>query len=652
MDFTWTSKIGGAPMKFAWQFNKVNQRLKNREATQGEFFSNDTELRGFVREAVQNSLDAKRSRVKGPVRVRIFISGEDAALQTDQIDRYFGSGWQHFCAKGSGLRNAPDSSERCRFIVYEDSGTTGLTGDPSQYHEITGVRNPFYYFFRAEGQSSKTDGGRGRWGLGKFVFPRSSRIRTFFGVTVRHDDRKRLLVGQSILRSHQVKGRSFTPDGWFGDKHERSETPLPVSDQRFINKFLRDFQVSRGDDPGLSIVVPYCDDAWTLDALRDAVVQDFFYPVLRGDLVVTLEAPGAKWVVTAESIAAAVDLCSATIRETLRPLVRLAQWSLKDEVQATFVELPCNQSMQGVTTRSLPDGCVTAIRNQMQIAGKVAFRVPLEIDLDHGRRTIAEFEVFAESCEGSMQKRPLFIRDGIVISDVRTRPIRDMNLMVSITDRSLSTLLGDAENPAHTEWSEESSHFKGKYTNGSQIIRRVRNLPGELCQLLAETDADDDPVLLLNVFSLGTSIPGQGVPVSFAAMTSRGSKPARPFPASRMPQRTTKPYRTTSRKGGFRIASRSHGRLVAPPIEVAVAYDRRSGSALRNFRLTDFHLSSEPIQISVTNAIVEHLDANRILITPRRADFEVTVTGFDVNRDLFLKTSLHGQSQFGTRRVA
>lgn len=628
-------------MKFAWQFNKVNPRFKNREATQGEFFSNDTELRGFVREAIQNSLDARRPRVKGPVRVRIFVSGEEAALEDSETERYFGSGWDHFQAEGSGLRNAPDRSERCRFIVYEDSGTTGLTGDPSQYHEIAGVRNPFYYFFRAEGQSNKTDGGRGRWGLGKFVFPRSSRIRTFFGVTVRNDDKKRLLVGQSILRSHQVKGKNFTPDGWFGEKPDRNETSAPISDQRFINKFLRDFQLKRGDDPGLSIVVPYCDESWSLESMRDAVLQDYFFPILRGDLVVTLEAPGTKLTLTADSLPAAVDRCGPSIRESLRPLISLSQWAISDSAQQDLIELPSQVAMQGISGKSLPEGVLTSVRSHLEDSGKAAFRIPLQVTGNSGEQTAASFDVFIERCEGSIQKRPLFIRDGIVISDVRTRPIRDVNVIVSVTDRTLSTLLGDAENPAHTEWSEESSHFKGKYANGTQIIRRVRNAPGELCQLLLETDADDDPVLLLNVFSLGTSIPGQGLPVEFSAMTSAGGKKTnRPFPLVAGQKRTAKPFRTSSRKGGFKVASRSNARHIAPPIEVAVAYDRRSGSALRNFRLTDFDLNAAPIQITARNAIIEHLSPNRIRITPCRTTFDVVVTGFDVNRDLFLKTSL------------
>ena len=645
--------VNGAAMKFAWQFNKVNPRFKNREATQGEFFSNDTELRGFVREAVQNSLDARRPRVKSPVRVRIFISGEQAALQPDAAERYFGSGWDHFRSEGSGLRDVPNANEPCQFVVYEDSGTTGLTGDVTQYHEVAGVKNPFYYFFRAEGQSNKTDGGRGRWGLGKFVFPRSSRIRSFFGVTVRHDDKKRLLVGQSILRSHNVKGKSFTPDGWFGVRPDRNEASLPVSDQRFINKFLRDFQLKRGDDPGLSIVVPFCDHRWTMSAMRDAVVQDYFYPILRGDLIVTLETPGSKLVLNADSIPETVESCGVAIRESLRPLVQLAQWSLEKETQASVIELPVTSGQTGFSAKELPSDVMDSLRSHIATNSRVAIRVPMHVTTASGQVVGSGFDVYLERCDGSTQKRPLFIRDGIVISEVRTRPIRDVHMIVSITDPALSALLGDAENPAHTEWSEESSHFKGKYQNGNQTIRKVRNSPAELCQMILEADADDDPVLLLNVFSLSTSDSGKGLPVEFAAMSSDGpSFRLQRLQSLKSSPRTGKPFRTTSRKGGFRVGSRSKAREVAPAIEVAVAYDRRSGSPLKNFRETDFNLRSEAIQLSVKNAIVQHLDANRIRIVPQKSEFEVIVTGFDVNRDLFLKTNLTAPAEHRTFRAA
>ena len=57
---------------------------------------------------------------------------------------------------------------------------------------------------------------RGGWGVGKTVFPRSSRLKAFFALTVRHDDRRRMLMGGAVLRSHRVGGKYFAPDGYFG----------------------------------------------------------------------------------------------------------------------------------------------------------------------------------------------------------------------------------------------------------------------------------------------------------------------------------------------------------------------------------------------------------------------------------------------------
>jgi hypothetical protein len=40
--------------------------------------------------------------------------------------------------------------------------------------------------------------------VGKFVFPRSSRVSSFLAVTVRHDDDRRLMMGRVILKTHAI----------------------------------------------------------------------------------------------------------------------------------------------------------------------------------------------------------------------------------------------------------------------------------------------------------------------------------------------------------------------------------------------------------------------------------------------------------------
>lgn len=148
---------------------------------------------------------------------------------------------------------------------------------------------------------------------------------SFFGLTVRHDDRKRLLVGQAILRSHHVEDKNYTPDGWFGEKPEKDEAWAPVDDSDFIDQFEADFCLERKREPGLSLVVPYCDTAWTVDAVIESVLQDYFYVILRDELVVTVENNLSTTVMNARTLPDIAANASESLRSVLFPLFELSQ---------------------------------------------------------------------------------------------------------------------------------------------------------------------------------------------------------------------------------------------------------------------------------------------------------------------------------------
>ncbi len=80
----------------------------------------------------------------------------------------------------------PREAEAMPYLVIEDFGTRGLTGDPHVDPELepaSDIKNDFFYFWRNVGRSNKGEVDRGRWGLGKAVFTVASRIRTIFGIT-------------------------------------------------------------------------------------------------------------------------------------------------------------------------------------------------------------------------------------------------------------------------------------------------------------------------------------------------------------------------------------------------------------------------------------------------------------------------------------
>ncbi|MBC7968104.1 MAG: hypothetical protein H7Z17_19510 [Fuerstia sp.] len=327
------------------------------------------------------------------------------------------------------------------------------------------------------------------------------------------------------------------------------------------------------------------------------------------------------------------------IRELIQPLLNLTQWALHQRDEKSLIVL---SSFAGKATKwnrkAIDDGLFESMRKALQEKGRIAVRIPALVQYKNGLSKRTQFDAYIESAEGSPQKRPMFIRDGIVISDVRSRLMRDVYAIVAIDDPPLTGFLGDAENPAHTEWSEETSHFKGKYVNGAATLRFIRNAVSDLCQMLAEAADDNDPELLLDVFSVGTGHDQPGMPVEFSSMTSHSSGEAteRLKVLSAQPRRQ-KTFRLSSRQGGFRVGSRLNVDDPRQPVEVQVAYDRRGGNPLKKYSTADFRLDHSPIRIEATNAIIEIREANHLLIRPIADEFSVVVTGFDVNRDLFLE---------------
>ena len=246
---------------------------------------------------------------------------------------------------------------------------------------MAGRKNPFYYFFRAEGQSNKLETGRGRWGLGKFVFPRSSRIRSFFALTVRYDDGRQLLVGQSILRSHHVDGKSYTPDGWFGEKPGKKEAPSPVEDADFADRFERDFCLERGRDPGLSVVIPFCDSAWDAIGVASSVIQDYFSAIMNDELVVTVEGPDTQLVIQSHSIIDVLDLCGDDVRSQMQPLLDLALWARQQRKTDQLVALNRKPSKGPPRwyAKDLVQSEFTAISRQFITSGRIALRIPVSV---------------------------------------------------------------------------------------------------------------------------------------------------------------------------------------------------------------------------------------------------------------------------------
>jgi hypothetical protein len=398
-------------MTAEWKFVKKYKNQKSREAMQGEFFANssiDDETHALVREAIQNSLDAKIEGISEPVSVRFGVCCNGPLTEKTMRKYITANAWNHFHAKNNGLMFPPDKEANCNYLVYEDFGTTGLTGDVSQYDYKEGVENPFYYFMRAEGQSGKSEEDRGRWGVGKFVFPHASNIRSFFMLTNRYDDHQTMMAGQCILKSHEVKNESFTPDGWYGI-FDDEDFQLANSDSEALADFTKDFGLVRQkDQTGLSIVIPYVSDELTFEGIAKHVVNEYFYPIIQNQLEVTVSNSELSLTIDKDYLLSeSLDEIYTPDKQT-KAMIEIAKHSLEisnnERIELTCPELPSAPNWNDKIDSEQSSRIRSILEDETKVA---AIRVPIYVRQKGESAKESYFDMYVSRDEHGGDGKPL-----------------------------------------------------------------------------------------------------------------------------------------------------------------------------------------------------------------------------------------------------
>ncbi len=624
-----------------WYFSELVPGQKIREAIQDEFFSADA-IRGaadaLVREGIQNSLDAGGN---GLVRVVIGVGRLSGNGELARLAPFISGGWPHFGASGNGLRDAPGPTDLCRFLVFEDFGTSGLTGDPEQLLPVENGDNRFFHFFRVEGRSDKHEHDRGRWGVGKQVFPRASRIKSVFGYTIRKDDGRRLLMGQAILRSHVV-GRVHFQDGWFGRRRADERPVYPVDDPETLTAFCDAFAVSRKDQAGLSLVVPYLQDDITERDIIAAVLRGYFYPIVMGDLEVTVRAGENESVLDFDSICSAVEKLETDLRAEIKPLIALAIWARDNRTPLPELLLPDPQVAPQWGDAALPKELRAHVRERLRDRQPFGLRVPVMVrPRTQGKpQRPSHFDVLMVRDDKESAGRPVFVREGIIVSDVRGHRSRGVRSLVVVNQGPLATMLGDSENPAHTQWQKDGSKFKDRYYYGPAYIRFVADSVAEIVRICTESEDQEDLSLLLDIFSIpmDEGDPGMGEGEGDQERDEETQREKPDIHRSSAVRFVVSPV-----DGGFTVRPSGNFSPVPASVRVRVAYDVRRGNPFSKYNVGDFRLES--MDVKVTGAEVFNTYENEIILDVTQEDFSLTIRGFDANRDVRVSAVRLGAEQ-------
>ncbi len=622
-------------MAAEWHFTQQRRSDKNREPVLGEFFATDAirnPAEALVREALQNSLDAGQKNHLGQpldvVKIRILLAANSHAVPAAEVNEFFTGSWPHYSASGNGLTKPPTSMESCSYLVIEDFGTSGLEGDVRQWHDIAGSKNAFFYFFRAEGRTGKGEDDRGRWGIGKYVFPRSSRANSFFGFTVRRNDARALLMGQAVLKTHECRGVRYTPDGGFGGLD--NDLIVPVEEKALIDRFRQRFSVSRGNEPGLSIVIPWVDPEITRESLLQAVVRGYFYPILEGNLTVTVGIPDDEFEVNEATIGDAVKQLGPAAEAELIPLMELADWASGRKPSEVLSLHPAPRDRPEWTPEIIPQQAIGPLQGQLDRGERIALKVPLTIRLKDRPEQESYFNVFLVN-DGNERERTVFVREGIIISDVRAPRARGIRSIVVIDHKPLASLLGDSENPAHTQWQKDSSNFRGKYIFGTSYISFVTRCVSAIIGILGSNQREEDPTLLKDFFSIPAP-PEEATKAKAKRKKKEKGKETDDPPDPPEPRKRR--YRLEQVPGGFRVCAGDPDAELPQLLDIRTAFEVRRGNAFKKYNPEDFQLRDADFALEMQGAEVREREDNRLLVEVRDPGFRLVVTGFDTQRDL------------------
>lgn len=623
----------------SWHFRTMDAGEVHVDPVHDEFFKMQDLADALVRESIQNSLDARRGR--SPVRVRFFFGSGTDALSPEAARQYFVGLREHIDA-ASILSIIPREEESVPYLLIEDFGTRGLTGDPAIDPEIeadTETKNDFYYFWRNVGRNKKSELDRGRWGLGKAVFSVASRIRTIFGLTRRADDARALLLGQAVLKTHIMSGTRMYPYGFVARFDRPGGMPLPIENPLLLERFADDFRLAR-TEPGLSVVVPYFRaDELSFERIIDAAIRQYFYPIMRGDLVVDVEEGPHRESITARTIDEVAARHATGAADGIAHLTALTRWALTEAAEQRV------QIGEGVADRApkwnediFDKATLEELRTRFDRGEPVAVRAPIFVKKKRSRTSVSYFDIVIQKDETLRKPEFHFIRRGITIPDVKGTATSEKaaRALVIVDHDALSTFLGDAENPAHSEWSERADKLRMLYDLHAGTLRYVKNSAAFLASLLNRPPEGRVRDFLGHIFSI--DIVDDETTADSRLLHARESQTGESAPAnggdgkSRTPRITIVPA-----AGGFTIKGSGDASLVARPFTVEMAYRVRNGNPFKKHSAFDFDARGDQLTLESAAANANRTGVNSIEFVPASAKFHITMKGFDPHRDLLVR---------------
>ena len=599
-----------------WYFEKRDRRgVQTVPKNEEHFAAVSGVVTSLIREMTQNSGDAPPGNE--PVQMVFRLGKLDANRFADYVE-----GLPEHFEQYPDQRALLAGNRMVPYLVIEDFGTTGLEGLYGL--DADAADSNYVAFWRRYGESSKTDEHGGRHGLGKSTIASASKLRLFFGVTVRSNDPARhlLLQGQISLKPHKVGSEVYDAYGLWYDVSD--DLFLPLIDKAAA-RFMHDFELNRGKNPGLSVVIPFPADDLNADNVIKAVIENTFHQIITEQLIVTVDDTK----IDAKTIFRLADkYCLGSLKSAMALSARVAK---NDFPRATPRQETAKLRLKA---EHFSDAAVQQMRERWIAGEVVAVDLPVRVQKRKMPRSeIGQVALFVRREPNSDLTRETYVR-GRVTVPLRQMAGRSNCVGLLAADKGIaSTFLGDAEPPAHNRWL--LYRVRPHYIGSDAALRRIWYALKDFLDLVEE-GKDDQPIK--DAFVEYLSIPK-------AAEDDDDNPRPRPRPTPSpipvpTPKPTVTPHSLRRIDGGFAYSYDPGDNEDVDGTRIVVSYRRRTGSnrAPKSVKFRDFP-SEMPIEESSVADLEQVPEPRRVIFNLANISpgYELRVTGFDTNRDLELR---------------
>jgi len=608
-----------------WKFTAQPSAQVETEVTQRDHFNNDDVnlSETIVREAVQNSLDADCNESETNIHVSFNFLDKSNGLEghfflglfKDQIDH----------ARVAGLDTDSLDFDNPEALIIEDFGTTGLSGSVNSKDN-----NHFSDFWRRHGKSHKSGNKRGRWGLGKLVYSTSSRLGAFFGVTKRKGENETYLMGQTVLNTRLYEKRTYPPHSFFSDWEniEFDPIPVPIKDVSTQQSFIKNFQLKREMNAGLSIIIPFPDKSFNKIRMLAVGIENYFYPILTGKLTLQFD----DIIVSKDNIRELAHQYATNKFEQVDLLFDFIE-NIQETTDDELITIdPSWQKDILLNENHFLEEELKAARKKFTQNKTVGLSLPITVNHRINGLKTSEIKVFIKKPSDLAKGLDIYVRGGLTLpAEEKFKNKKALGVMIA-EHKDICDLLGDAENAAHTQWIQNTEKLNKHYVAPGPIVKAVKQSIVSLYKVLAEVVEERNEEALLDFFSYRNPDNNYN-----KKRTKRPPKPRKGI------KRSKKRINVSQTEDGFSLTNAEGMTEETLPYEqkVRVAYDTSKGNpfAKGKYSPIDFTVGKGgSIDIDECTGITVLKSAqNEWVLRFDSIPFCFSVRGFDTNRDLIMR---------------